>query len=149
MQGLTVRSLMACRSFRGAKAFGQPFRTKSTASSAVDDVTANSLRTGNSEDAWNTTLSSPRHSNEYLDRQDAAEGARRMGGISASVRHDWTKAEIGAVYNQPFHELMYHAGTVHRMYWDPSEVQQCTLLSIKTGGCTEDCKLCLWGISNL
>lgn len=37
---------------------------------------------------------------------------------------------------------MYRAATVHRMYWDPSEVQQCTLLSIKTGGCTEDCSYC-------
>jgi biotin synthase len=37
---------------------------------------------------------------------------------------------------------MYRAATVHRMYWNPSEVQQCTLLSIKTGGCTEDCSYC-------
>jgi len=65
-----------------------------------------------------------------------------MAGIEASVRNNWTKQEIADIYTLPFHELMYRASTVHRMYWDPSEVQQCTLLSIKTGGCTEDCSYC-------
>lgn len=71
-----------------------------------------------------------------------SEDERRMGGIRARVRHDWTKNEIAEVYHLPFYDLMYRASTVHRMYWDPSEVQQCTLLSIKTGGCTEDCSYC-------
>jgi len=62
--------------------------------------------------------------------------------MESVVRHDWTKEEIASIYNLSFHELMYRASTVHRMYWDPSEVQQCTLLSIKTGGCTEDCSYC-------
>jgi len=70
------------------------------------------------------------------------EEERSMGGVTATVRHDWTKQEIAKIYSLPFHELMYQASTVHRMYWDPSEVQQCTLLSIKTGGCTEDCSYC-------
>lgn len=70
------------------------------------------------------------------------EQARSMGGVTAQVRHDWTKQEIADIYQLPFHELMYRASTVHRMYWDASEVQQCTLLSIKTGGCTEDCSYC-------
>lgn len=70
------------------------------------------------------------------------EESRTMGNVTASVRHDWTKEEIAAIYNLPFHELMYRASTTHRMYWNPNEVQQCTLLSIKTGGCTEDCSYC-------
>lgn len=70
------------------------------------------------------------------------EETRTMAGISATVRHDWTKEEIAEIYMLPFHELMHRAATVHRMYWNPSEVQQCTLLSIKTGGCTEDCGYC-------
>lgn len=70
------------------------------------------------------------------------EDQRTMGGVTATVRHDWTKQEIAEIFSLPFHELMYRASTVHRMYWDPSEVQQCTLLSIKTGGCTEDCSYC-------
>lgn len=70
------------------------------------------------------------------------EDERTMGGVTAAVRHDWTKQEIADIFSLPFHELMYRASTVHRMYWDPSEVQQCTLLSIKTGGCTEDCSYC-------
>jgi len=70
------------------------------------------------------------------------EDQRSMAGIEASVRHNWTKPEIAEIYSLPFHNLMYQAATVHRMYWDPAEVQQCTLLSIKTGGCTEDCSYC-------
>jgi len=70
------------------------------------------------------------------------EEERSMAGVTAQVRHDWTKDEIAAIYDLPFHDLLYRAATVHRMYWDPSEVQQCTLLSIKTGGCTEDCSYC-------
>lgn len=70
------------------------------------------------------------------------ESARTMNGITGVVRHDWSKEEIAAIYNQPFVDLMYEASSIHRMYWDPSEVQQCTLLSIKTGGCTEDCSYC-------
>lgn len=42
----------------------------------------------------------------------------------------------------PMLELLYRASSVHRMFFDPTEVQQCTLLSIKTGGCTEDCGYC-------
>ncbi|GAX21365.1 biotin synthase [Fistulifera solaris] len=70
------------------------------------------------------------------------EAARTLGDVTASVRHDWTKDEIAAIYSLPFYELMHRASMVHRMYWNPAEVQQCTLLSIKTGGCTEDCKYC-------
>lgn len=85
-----------------------------------------------------------RHPNDVNDRNAnySDESARTMSGVTAAVRHDWTKDEIAEVYSLPFHELMYRASTVHRMYWDPSEVQQCTLLSIKTGGCTEDCSYC-------
>jgi biotin synthase len=72
----------------------------------------------------------------------ADEESRTMANVSASVRHDWNKDEIAQIYNLPFHELMYRSSTVHRMYWNAAEVQQCTLLSIKTGGCTEDCSYC-------
>jgi biotin synthase len=72
----------------------------------------------------------------------SSEEERSMGGVTSTVRNDWSKQEIAEIYNLPFYDLMYKASTVHRMYWDPSEVQQCTLLSIKTGGCTEDCSYC-------
>uniref|UniRef100_A0A7S2WLM1 biotin synthase n=2 Tax=Rhizochromulina marina TaxID=1034831 RepID=A0A7S2WLM1_9STRA len=60
----------------------------------------------------------------------------------ATPRHDWTRSEIDAIFNQPFSELLHQASAVHRQAFDPQEVQRCTLLSIKTGGCTEDCKYC-------
>ncbi|MGE4063271.1 MAG: biotin synthase BioB [Rhodospirillaceae bacterium] len=58
------------------------------------------------------------------------------------VRHDWTRDEVGAIYELPLPELIFKAQTVHRMYFDPTEVQISTLLSIKTGGCPEDCGYC-------
>lgn len=58
------------------------------------------------------------------------------------IRTDWTRAEITAIYNTPVLDLMYRAATVHRQHHDPQEVQVCTLLSVKTGGCPEDCAYC-------
>lgn len=60
----------------------------------------------------------------------------------ADVRTDWTKEEITELYNKPLMELIYQAATVHRKHHDTGEVQVCTLLSIKTGGCPEDCAYC-------
>ena len=57
-------------------------------------------------------------------------------------RHDWTRAEVRALFALPFPELMFRAAGVHRENFDPSEVQISTLLSIKTGGCPEDCAYC-------
>ena len=58
------------------------------------------------------------------------------------VRHNWTKEEILAIYNKPMMELLYEAATVHRKNHNPNQVQVSTLLSIKTGGCSEDCGYC-------
>jgi biotin synthase len=58
------------------------------------------------------------------------------------TRNDWTKEEILAIYNKPLMELLYEAATVHRIHHDPNKVQVSTLLSIKTGGCPEDCGYC-------
>ncbi len=58
------------------------------------------------------------------------------------IRHDWTRQEIDALFALPFSELLYRAQTLHRKYFDPREVQISTLLSIKTGGCPEDCAYC-------
>ena len=60
----------------------------------------------------------------------------------AAVRHDWTRAEVHALFDLPFPELMFRAQGVHRENFDPTEVQISTLLSIKTGGCPEDCAYC-------
>jgi biotin synthase len=58
------------------------------------------------------------------------------------LRHDWTREEIRALFALPFPELMFRAQSVHRLHFDPTEVQISTLLSIKTGGCPEDCAYC-------
>src|SRR6516165_7663749 len=59
-----------------------------------------------------------------------------------AVRHDWTHAEVCTLFALPFPDLMFHAQSVHRRQFEPCEVQISTLLSIKTGGCPEDCAYC-------
>ncbi|MDH6097283.1 biotin synthase BioB [Anabaenopsis sp. FSS-46] len=62
--------------------------------------------------------------------------------MSVGIRYNWQKAEIQAIYNQPFLELIYQAASVHRQYHDPRKIQVCKLISIKTGACPEDCGYC-------
>ena len=61
---------------------------------------------------------------------------------AADIRHDWTRADIRALFDLPFPELIFRAQTIHRAHFDPSKVQMSTLMSIKTGGCPEDCAYC-------
>ena len=58
------------------------------------------------------------------------------------IRHDWQLAEVQALFNLTFNDLLYQAQTVHREHFDPNEVQISSLLSIKTGACSEDCAYC-------
>ena len=58
------------------------------------------------------------------------------------IRHDWTREEVRALFALPFPELMFRAQAIHRLHFDPCAVQISTLLSIKTGGCPEDCGYC-------
>lgn len=60
----------------------------------------------------------------------------------AEIKNNWTREEIANIYHSPVLELIYKAATVHRENNDPQEVQVCTLLSVKTGGCPEDCSYC-------
>jgi biotin synthase len=60
----------------------------------------------------------------------------------AQIRYNWQKDEILAIYNTPFLELVYQAATVHRQFHNPKQIQVCKLISIKTGGCPEDCGYC-------
>ena len=59
-----------------------------------------------------------------------------------SLRHDWTRDEVRALFALPLSDLIFRAQTIHREFFDPSAVQMSTLLSIKTGGCPEDCAYC-------
>jgi biotin synthase len=58
------------------------------------------------------------------------------------IRTNWTREEITEIYNTPVLDLVFRAATVHRQHHDAQEVQVCTLLSVKTGGCPEDCAYC-------
>jgi biotin synthase len=62
--------------------------------------------------------------------------------MNDDIRSNWTQAEINELHNTPLLELIYKGGTIHRRYHKPFEVQVCSLISIKTGGCPEDCKYC-------
>jgi biotin synthase len=79
-----------------------------------------------------------------------AEAGVQSGGVATgprpspgnNVRSDWTRGEIADLFDLPFTELLFRAATVHRAHHDPVAVQRSTLLSIKTGGCPEDCGYC-------
>ncbi len=62
--------------------------------------------------------------------------------LSGAVRQDWSRAEIAALFELAFPDLIFHAQRIHRQQFDPRQVQISTLLSIKTGGCPEDCAYC-------
>lgn len=65
-----------------------------------------------------------------------------------SPKHNWSKEELSDIYNTPLLELVHSAQLQHRKYHDPTKVQLCTLMSIKTGGCTENCSYCSQSSSN-
>ena len=68
--------------------------------------------------------------------------ARLSENTEIAIRHDWTRPEVEALFELPFNDLLFRAQGVHRQHFDPNAVQVSTLLSIKTGGCPEDCKYC-------
>ncbi|KAG7099496.1 hypothetical protein E1B28_001342 [Marasmius oreades] len=66
-----------------------------------------------------------------------------VSGESSPVnRHNWKKKEIQEIYNSPLLDLVFRAASVHRNHQDPNKIQLCTLMNIKTGGCSEDCSYC-------
>ncbi|KAH7914504.1 hypothetical protein BJ138DRAFT_1143874 [Hygrophoropsis aurantiaca] len=67
-------------------------------------------------------------------------GSTSAGGLA--LRHDWTRQEIQKIYDGPLLDLVFRASSVHRQHQDPSKIQLCTLMNIKTGGCSEDCSYC-------
>jgi biotin synthase len=68
--------------------------------------------------------------------------AKFRAGQAPALRHDWTRQEVAAIYRTPLPELVFQAQSVHRKFNDPDRIQTCQLISIKTGGCPEDCGYC-------
>jgi len=66
----------------------------------------------------------------------------RNDGQPAQVRHDWTIGEARALFDAPLLDLVFRAANIHRAHHDPAQIQVCKLISIKTGGCPEDCSYC-------
>ena len=73
--------------------------------------------------------------------QPATQGVP-MSQIPPPIRHDWSQAEVQALFALPFIDLLLAAQQVHRAHHEPNTVQMSTLLSIKTGACPEDCAYC-------
>jgi biotin synthase len=72
----------------------------------------------------------------------ATANSTNSTSTNATVRHDWTRSEVQALFSQPFNDLLFQAQTVHRRHFNPNHVQVSTLCSIKTGACPEDCAYC-------
>lgn len=79
-----------------------------------------------------------------LDNHVSDDNAEHAGDAASANenRHNWTRAEARAIYDLPFNDLLFRAQLVHREHFDPNVVQKSQLLSIKTGGCAEDCSYC-------
>ncbi|KAL7813563.1 hypothetical protein V8C44DRAFT_327116 [Trichoderma aethiopicum] len=77
-------------------------------------------------------------------QRSGLDGKKLMAEAVAATkpRNNWTREEIAAIYYQPLLELTYQSGSLHRRFHAPGEVQLCTLMNIKTGGCSEDCSYC-------
>lgn len=80
------------------------------------------------------------HYNSFSTSSAAAIQAEKT--IKNGPRNDWTKEEVKSIYDSPILDLLFHGAQVHRHAHNFREVQQCTLLSVKTGGCSEDCSYC-------
>src|SRR5260221_13740195 len=66
-----------------------------------------------------------------------------LGAVAChELRHDWKRTEVAAIYRTPLPELIFRAQSLHRQFHEPDRVQTCQLISIKTGGCPEDCAYC-------
>lgn len=76
-----------------------------------------------------------------VSEQTAAPQTSKAAGTTP-LRHDWSREEVEALFALPFNDLIFRAQTVHREWFDPNEVQKSMLLSVKTGGCPEDCGYC-------
>ena len=66
----------------------------------------------------------------------------QIANRNSQIRTDWSREEIAAIYHSPLMELIFQAASVHRQYQQADEIQVCKLISIKTGGCPEDCSYC-------
>jgi len=74
--------------------------------------------------------------------RESNNGLARQSVVQNGLRHDWNREEIAAIYHTALPELVFQAQSVHREFHDPERVQTCQLISIKTGGCPEDCAYC-------
>jgi len=91
------------------------------------------------------TLESAIHT-ETVEKQTASHEEDTASPVKSdhadTIRHDWTRTEIATLFDRPFNDLIFEAQLMHRRYFHPNQVQMSTLLSIKTGGCSEDCAYC-------
>ena len=117
----------------------------STFSTAAADRWPHSTTTP-AERPWSSAPSSPFRTplpaRFRRDNLTPSFSGRIFTPMQSAPRHDWTRDEVQDVYSSPLLELIYRAATVHRRHHDPGEVQVCKLISIKTGGCPEDCTYC-------
>ena len=74
--------------------------------------------------------------------ETAPAGHAATGTSRSGIRHDWSAVEVETLLGLPFNDLLFRAQIVHRRHFDANRVQMSTLLSIKTGGCPEDCASC-------
>ncbi|KAG0675030.1 biotin synthase [Pichia californica] len=98
----------------------------------------------NSLSATNTSPSASATTDTPID----AKSTLNLALTTSKPLNNWSREQISSLFNMPLNDLMFYAQLQHRQYHNPREIQLCTLLSIKTGGCSEDCKYCAQSSKN-
>ncbi|CAM6094166.1 unnamed protein product [Calypogeia fissa] len=125
-----------------------PAREPASAAAAVEeesassDSTAANPATSSSHWAPSSGVGSPAPAAALLQQHSSPASVAAEAAIRDGPRNDWKREEIQSIYDSPLMDLLFHGAQVHRHAHRFREVQQCTLLSIKTGGCSEDCAYC-------
>lgn len=115
--------------------------------SLLPATTSAIVRRSLATNAANLAGSIPSATAESISNDDAKEILNLALSTKTPI-HNWSREQVKSLFNMPLNDLMFYSQLQHRQYHNPKEIQLCTLLSIKTGGCSEDCKYCAQSSKN-
>ncbi|KAJ3111219.1 biotin synthase [Phlyctochytrium bullatum] len=150
MSPSTSSSLTAALTRRALRASSRPARLLPAVVASVSAPAARHISTSKpahlaSLEPQVVTAARPAHQTQQPTPKQAVASAAAVAAEASSagvIRKDWSREEIQAIYDSPLMDLLFYGAQVHRANHNGLAVQQCTLLSIKTGGCSEDCAYC-------
>lgn len=123
--------------------FNHKFVLSISANILKSNLRSSSRSSSSSHHHHHHSIHTPNLHSIFITRSNATAAPNSLERLGSNLpSRPWTKDQVKDVYDTPLLELVFRAATTHRAYHDPSKVQLCTLLNIKTGGCSEDCSYC-------